>query len=139
MRKSGKGFVRGFEYDPQRNANLAKLYHSTDSFSKNTSVYSYIIAPAGLKLFQELEVFSYENKKSNSTFSVDGSKLKLFQPGDCAPIGFFETGDFVHNVAAFVGKAPSFARASGSFCQIRSHYQKLSSQITTNNLFSNLL
>lgn len=104
-RSNPKALVVGFEYDPQRNATLAKLYHSTNS------PYSYILASTGIKLFQE--VFSYENH-------LDSSSQKLLQPGDSAPLSFFETGDFLHAVQAFPGQNVVFGRSAGSFCQVRS-------------------
>ena len=110
-RNSGVGVVVGFEYDPQRNAYLAKLYHK-NNLTENQS-YSYIVAPEGLKLFQE--VYSYRSVATgNQTIN------KLLQPGDVAPLSFFEAGDFLHNVAAYPGQQPIFARSAGTFCQIRS-------------------
>ena len=45
---------------------------------------------------------------------------KLLQPGDFAPFSYFEPGDFIHAVEAFPGQGAVFARAAGSFCQVRS-------------------
>ena len=75
-----------------------------------------------MQLFQE--VHSYGQKSGVIELS------KLIQPGDKAPIGFFEPGDFIHSVSPFVGYQAIFSRAAGTFCQIiaRSNDNKLISQ-----------
>lgn len=113
-RSHSNGLIVAFEYDPQRNAPLAKLFHA------DSSTYSYILAPAGINLFQE--VFTYEQK-----FSV----AKLLRTGDSAPISFFEAGDFIHAVEAFPGQGPIFGRSGGTFCQVRSFEQ---SDLTFNTI-----
>ncbi len=144
-RKSGAGVVVGFEYDPQRNTYLAKLLHkSTNNWItqqqdqiQTKQHYSYIVAAVGLKLFQELSSFdttsnnssSAATKQSNSNGSdVKEGPNKLLQPGDVAPLSYFEAGDFLHNVAAYPGQQPIFARSAGTFCQIRSLSQGVTSE-----------
>ena len=97
----------GFEYDPQRNAPLAKLYHKTEG----SPIFSYILAPTGIKLFQE--IFTYGKFQDNNI-----TNKKLLQPGDAAPISFYESGDFIHAVQAFPGQEVIFGRSAGSFCQV---------------------
>ncbi len=130
-RVSGKGYVRGTEYDPFRNTNLLKLYHPSVTHQK----YSYIIAPTEVKLFQELNNYEQSNKKDNNIDEVDTS-VKLLRSGDQAPLSFFEAGDFIHNVEAFPGQGPIFARSAGTFCQVRS--QVGSSTINTNTANTSL-
>lgn len=92
--------------------------------------YSYILAPAGAKLFQE--VHSYPSKKCTDGFpqgiSLSGvtnlSTGKLLVPGDKAPLSSFEPGDFIHAVEAFPGQGSVFGRSAGSFCQVRSISQE---------------
>jgi large subunit ribosomal protein L2 len=60
--------------------------------------------------------------------------MKLLQPGDCAPISFFEVGDFIHAVEAFPGQGSIFSRSAGSFCQIRSINQAKSDFVKTNEV-----
>jgi len=102
-----KGIVVAFEYDPQRNAPLVKLFH------KETASYSYILAPQGIKPFHE--VVSYPKLANKST-----DIYKLLNLGDSAPLSFFEMGDFIHAVEAFPGQGALFSRAAGTFCQIMS-------------------
>jgi ribosomal protein L2 len=71
-------------------------------------MYSYILAPAGIKLFQEIYAYKKDTKIS-----------KLFQIGDSAPISFFEVGDFVHAVEGYTNQGPIFGRSAGTFCQVR--------------------
>ena len=113
-RSSNQAMIVGFEYDPNRSAPLAKLYN-------NDSTYSYILAPAGSKLFQN--VFVYKKNRVETTFE----STKLLQPGDSGPISFFEPGDFIHAVEAFPGQGRILGRTAGSFCQIRSFDQEKSS------------
>lgn len=136
-RTEKKALVVGFEYDPLRNAPLAKLYHESsaavlDSEQSSKSInnlsqpiYSYILAPSGVKLFQELYTYAKPNqisavKKTSSTHTTSVEGAKLLQPGDKAPISFFEPGDFIHAVESFPGQGAVFGRSAGSFCQFRS-------------------
>jgi large subunit ribosomal protein L2 len=119
--------IIGLEYDPKRNVPLAKLYNSANN-------YSYILATEGTKLFQK--VYSY-NEADADQFSSNSSainEMKLLQPGDCAPISFFEVGDFIHAVEAFPGQGSIFSRSAGSFCQIRSINQAKSDFVKTNEV-----
>ena len=112
MRSNSKALVIGFEYDPYRNASLAKLYHFYHNTNCSIYSYSYILAPTGIKLFQE--IFSYEKQ-------LGFNNQKLLQPGDAAPLSFFESGDFLHAVQAFPGQEVIFGRSAGSFCQVISN------------------
>jgi len=40
-------------------------------------------------------------------------------PGDCTFLSNFEPGDILHSVEGFPGYGVIFARAAGTFCQIR--------------------
>lgn len=117
-RLSGSGFVIGLEYDPLRNSNLVKLYHPA------TNNFSYVTAFEGVKLFQE--VSSYTNVVSKN------KAAKLLNSGDTAPLSFFESGDFIHNVAAYSGQSPIFARAAGTFCQVMSQMQQKGAELSQN-------
>ena len=107
--------VIGLEYDPIRSASILKLYND----EVTTNNYSYIIAPKGTDTFYKLN--KYES--GNST------QGKLLKPGDAAPISFFEVGDFIHSLEAFVGQGSIFGRASGSYCQIISVNQPISTYL----------
>lgn len=120
---SKKKIVVGFEYDPQRNASLAKLYHlpqpssiSNKSIDQTKTAYSYILAPTGIKLFQE--IFTHSNDKIIENKNKQNTQSNLLQAGDAAPISFYEPGDFIHAVEAYPGQGAVFARSSGTFCQI---------------------
>lgn len=117
-RQINESIVVGFNYDPQRNVYLAKLYNKKTAKSVTSANYTYIVAPAGVKLFQKL--ISYGGVSKTDPESNQSSTNKLLQAGDVAPLFFFETGDFIHNVSAFSGQKPIFARSAGTFCQIRS-------------------
>lgn len=108
-------FVVGFSYDPQRSARLAQIF-TPDNIQNNsgplTGTFSYIIAPAGLQLFQKLQ-------KVSPSETVSSTSTKLLSVGDVAPLSSFEVGDFIHAVEAFPGQGPVFARSAGTFCQFR--------------------
>ncbi len=137
--------VVSFEYDPQRNASLAKIYHKSSVESITSGIkteiseepYSYILAPAGRKLLQEIITFNpSQNVPKNQIDSFTGLRVTpaqvahqakkalikgkgyLLQIGDSAPLNFFETGDIVHGVEVFPGEKVRFGRSAGSFCQI---------------------
>lgn len=107
------GIIVAYEYDPQRSAPIAKLFHP------EAKSYSYILAPAGTNVFTEVYAYS-------KNIAPD----KLLRTGDAAPLSFFEPGDFIHAVAAFPGQRPVFGRASGNFCQIISFEQKSDTHIS---------
>lgn len=106
-RNSTTGLVTNFEYDPNRSAFLAKLYH-TDNNSKQTikKSFSYILAPKGLKIFDKL------------TCVTTRAKNLLLKTGDSAILANFEFGDLLHNIEHVPGRGGLFARAAGTFCQV---------------------
>ncbi len=121
-RTKGNGIIIGFEYDPQRTAYLAKVFHKKINNNKNDS-FSYILAPNGSKIFQEINVYG----KTNNNNSAENKTYKLLQIGDSSNLSSFEAGDFIHNVESFPGKGPIFARSAGSFCQVLSISNQFSS------------
>lgn len=104
-RQNENSIVTSFEYDPNRSAHLAKLYHPENL----ENPYSYILAPKGIKIFDKLVNTS---SKSRNLF------LKV---GDSSVLANFEFGDFLHNVENIPGKGGLFARSAGSFCQVLQH------------------
>lgn len=120
--------VVNFEYDPQRTAYLAKLYHGNNN-------YSYIIAPKGLRIFDQLRTL---REKCHNFF---------FRAGDASLLSNFEPGDVVHGVELIPGRGGLLARAAGSFCQVLQHssdsYVKLrlpsgSQRLVPNNCLATL-
>lgn len=114
--------IIGFEYDPQRNAPLAKLYNDDNTIS-------YIVAPEGSKLFQKISCYTQIKLEYNSK-----KIFKHIKIGDIAPLTHFETGDFIHSVESFAQQGSTFARAAGSFCQIISSSSKIINIIDSKNI-----
>ena len=106
-RKFPDGIITNFEYDPNRSAYLAKIYHNTSKIEG--SAFSYIIAPKGVKIFDKLT--SYTERKKNI----------LLKTGDSSILGNFEFGDLLHNVENIPGRGALFARSAGTFCQVLQH------------------
>ncbi len=105
------GQVLGFSYDPRRTARLASVLTTSES---GHSGRSFILAAKGRSVFSS--VTAHNNSKTTSS---ENNGLRL-RPGDSAPISSFEPGDFLHAVQAYEGQRPLFARAAGTFCQVRS-------------------
>ncbi len=103
------GIIANFEYDPNRTALLAKLYHPTGDIGSKVS---YILAPKGIKIFDKLRSFSSEEKNV------------FLRQGDRTALCNFEAGDLVHAVENIPGKGALFARAAGTFCQVLQHDSK---------------
>ena len=104
----------GFEYDPQRTTPLAKMYHPNTSDQDKTP-FSYHLATEKRKLFQTFNYFSdFPSKKG------DVSKLKHFEPGD-----------FVHSLEFYPKQGVKMARSAGSFCQVLSMTNQISSVADT--------
>lgn len=106
-RLNSENIVINFEYDPNRNTYIAKLYNK-DSF------YSYIIPPKGLSIFDMIR--SIIEKKKNM----------FLKEGDHTFLGNFEIGEFVHQIEYISGKGAQVARSAGTFGQIL--------QVTSNGL-----
>lgn len=87
--------VKAIEYDPTRTARVALLYYAD-------GLKSYIIAPEGLKVGQE--VISGENVAP--------------EVGNALPLGKIPLGTIVHNIELKPGKGGSMARSAGSYAQL---------------------
>lgn len=96
-------FVTELVYDPNRTANIAKVY------APKTQQYSYILAPKGLKVFDKIICIKEPNK--NIRFNL----------GDSSLLNNFEFGDFLHNVSLTPNSNSKFARSAGTYCQLLEH------------------
>lgn len=107
LRTQDQGIVTNFEYDPNRSAYLAKIYHQKLNNNTNEEKsFSYILAPKGLKIFDK--IVSIKERTKNI----------LFHTGDSSILANFEFGDLLHNVENIPGKGGLFARSAGTFCQV---------------------
>ena len=87
--------VASIEYDPNRSARIALLHYADGAKS-------YILAPAGLRVGQQLE--------SGRTADI--------RPGNALPLTNIPTGTLVHNVELKPGKGGQLARSAGSGIQL---------------------
>lgn len=87
--------VKSIEYDPTRSARIALLYYADGAKS-------YIIAPEGLKIGQEL---------------VSGADVAP-EVGNALPLAKIPVGTIVHNVEIKPGKGGAIARSAGVFVQL---------------------
>ncbi|MBL7848312.1 MAG: 50S ribosomal protein L2 [Cyclobacteriaceae bacterium] len=87
--------VKSIEYDPTRTARVALLYYA-DGFK------SYILAPQGLKVGQEV---------------ISGEDIAP-EVGNTLPLAKIPLGTIIHNVEGKPGKGASIARSAGSFVQL---------------------
>jgi large subunit ribosomal protein L2 len=87
--------VVGIEYDPNRNARIAKL-HYADGSKK------YIISPRSLKV-------------GNLIYSGSGSPIEV---GSNMPLLDIPLGSIIHNVELTLGKGGQVARAAGTYAQL---------------------
>ena len=87
--------VKSVEYDPTRSSHVA-LIHYADGYK------SYIIAPKGIKLGQEI---------------VSGPDAPP-TIGNCLPISKIPLGTIVHNIELVPGKGASIVRSAGTYAQI---------------------
>lgn len=92
-----KGKVEAIQYDPNRSANIA-LINYADGEKR------YILAPAGLKLGQEV---------------VNGPAAEP-EVGNALPLRNIPSGTFVHNVELTRGRGGQIARSAGSMVQLMS-------------------
>lgn len=87
--------VKSIEYDPNRSSRIALIYYVD-------GVKSYIIAPAGLKVGQQV---------------ISGREVAP-EIGNTLPLSVIPVGTLVHNVELRPGQGAKFARSAGSFAQI---------------------
>lgn len=87
--------VKSIEYDPTRSARIALLYYA-DGFK------SYIIAPEGLKVGQEV---------------ISGPEVAP-EIGNALPLAKIPLGTIIHNVEMKPGKGGAMARSAGTFVQL---------------------
>jgi large subunit ribosomal protein L2 len=96
--KDGMGAtVKTIEYDPNRSARIALVVYE-DGEKR------YIIAPAGLKVGQEIR-------------SGNGVAPEV---GNCLSLGEIPLGTLVHNIELQPGKGGAMARSAGSYAQLTS-------------------
>jgi len=89
--------VKTIEYDPNRSARIALLVYE-DGEKR------YIIAPAGLKVGQEV--------RSGSGVAPE--------VGNCLTLAEIPLGTLVHNIELHPGKGAAMARSAGSYAQLTS-------------------
>lgn len=87
--------VVSIEYDPNRNARIARL-HFTDGSKK------YIISPRSLKVGMEIR-------------SGTSSPIEV---GNSMPLEFIPLGSIIHNIELTLGKGGQIARAAGTYAQL---------------------
>jgi len=87
--------VVSIEYDPNRNAHIAKL-HYMDGGKK------YILAPRALKVGMII------SSGANSPIEI----------GNAMPLEFIPLGSIVHNIELTLGKGGQIARAAGTYAQL---------------------
>ena len=87
--------VAAIEYDPNRTANIALLFYADGEKS-------YIIAPVGLKVGDEL-------------MSGPNAEVKV---GNCLPLSEIPVGTEIHNIELYPGKGAQLVRSAGNSAQL---------------------
>ena len=87
--------VAAIEYDPNRTANIALLFYADGEKA-------YIIAPAGLKVGDEL---------------MNGANAEI-RVGNCLPLENIPVGTEIHNVELYPGKGAQLVRSAGNSAQL---------------------
>lgn len=97
-KKGIKGRVVAFEYDPNRNVDIA-LVQYVDGEKR------YILRPLDLKLNEEL-------------VSSETAEIK---PGNALPLGKIPIGTFIHNIELMPGKGGQIVRSAGGAASVMAH------------------
>ena len=90
-----RGIVKTIEYDPNRSANIALVQYED-------GVKTYILAPKGIKVGQEL-------------FSGAEADIKV---GNALPLTNIPVGTFVHNIELKPGRGGQLTRSAGASAQV---------------------
>lgn len=104
-----KGIVINTEYDPNRSANIAKLY-SIDA--KKNIRFNYIIAPRNLKI---LDIIT---SADNATFISNNEENTEKQVGSFYYLKDFAVGDFIYNIELSPNIGGQLVRSAGAFAQV---------------------
>lgn len=110
----GLNRVENIEYDPNRSANIAKIFHLSTSKSY------YIIAPHGLKqgdIIQTQESLKnfYHNNNNNEGMNFH---FDIRSPGHCLPLKELPPGTLINNIEIFPGSGSSLIRAAGTSARL---------------------
>lgn len=89
------------EYDPNRSGHIALLKY----LDKGTEKHAYILSPNGLAVGDRVET-SYSGRVE-------------YNPGNCMKLRYIKEGSVVYNVESKIGKGACYARAAGTFAQVR--------------------
>ena len=136
------------EYDPGRSAHIA-LLKNRDPTATGTKLWSYILAPEGLKAgdivesyrqgipdglvpgftdSKELRGKAFEAASSDSTEASSTTSLALgmlrtitIQNGNVLPLRLIPTGTIIHNVALDPEGRGILVRSAGTFAQVLAH------------------
>ncbi|EKU93542.1 50S ribosomal protein L2 [Alloiococcus otitis] len=92
---SVRGVIKTVEYDPNRSANISLVQY-------DDGVKSYILAPKGIKVGQEI-------------FSGEDVDIKV---GNALPLANIPVGTTIHNLELKPGKGGQLARSAGSSAKI---------------------
>ena len=95
-RTATAGVVESIEYDPNRSANIARV------FNPDSQLRGYILAPQGLK-------------EGDVVRSIHGADIKV---GHTLRVGSIPPGFFVHNIAPLEGQHGKYCRAAGTYGQV---------------------
>ncbi len=87
--------ILGIEYDPNRSANIALIQYEDGEKA-------YIIAPAGLKVGEKVEM-------------SDTADIKV---GNCLPIANIPVGTYIHNIELHPGRGAQLVRSAGMGAQL---------------------
>jgi len=87
--------VAAIEYDPNRSANIARLFYANGAKS-------YILAPEGLKV-------------DDNVMSGEDADIQV---GNCLPLRKIPVGTFIHNLELRPGKGGQLVRSAGTAAQL---------------------
>lgn len=112
------------EYDPNRSAHIALL---KEAGPENEELYSYIIAPMGMRAGDTVRSFR-EKIPDDYMQQMEGTEdpgilaQLTVRRGNCLPLRLVPLGTVVHNVGITAGGPAKFCRSAGTYARL---YEKL--------------
>ena len=117
--EAGKHLVERIEHDPGRSAHIALLTRTEGQ----TKTYSYIIAPDGMRVGEEVE--SYRQGIPDSLIrELGGTRdagmiaAKTAFRGNCLPLHMIPPGTIIYNVGLKKGGKAQLCRSAGTFATV---------------------
>ncbi|KAK9464678.1 translation protein SH3-like domain-containing protein [Lipomyces arxii] len=121
-KEPGQQTVVRIEYDPGRTAHIALLKHD------KTDMFSYILAPDGLRSGDKVESFRAGIPQEMLEAGLDPAVLnaRTNRRGNCLPLSMIPVGTVIHNISLRPDSKAQLCRSAGASARLLSKHPDMS-------------